>query len=432
MSMTVSNKKQPDVHPIGKLEIPESKTEFLDNGIPVSIINLGDQSVNRVDIVVEGGRCDERHPLESDYVAALLREGSTEHSAKEIAEQLDFNGSWLGCNAGSHTITVTMYSLNRNFDKVAGILAELVHSPSFPEKELSTTKAMLKNRLRTDSEKVSYLANVSYNSHYYGAEHPLGRIPDENMIERITREDIIDFHRRRFVPGNMRFVVSGKIEPGIIETLNRHFGRIGKAGTLCASAGDKPLVAFHSGVFREEKERALQSAIRSGAPVPISRSHPDYIPLRILLSALGGYFGSRLMSNIREDKGYTYGISAALLCCRTDASIFISCQCDNRYVNSVLDEIKLEIRKLQDEPIGKDELDRLKAYMLSDQARIFDTPFSVADYYVSAIANGIPSGYFNRQVELLHTIDAPALQYMAQRYIDADRLLTVVAGKAVL
>ena len=123
MSMTVSNKKQPDVHPIGKLEIPESKTEFLDNGIPVSIINLGDQSVNRVDIVVEGGRCDERHPLESDYVAALLREGSTEHSAKEIAEQLDFNGSWLGCNAGSHTITVTMYSLNRNFDKVAGILA---------------------------------------------------------------------------------------------------------------------------------------------------------------------------------------------------------------------------------------------------------------------------------------------------------------------
>ena len=427
--MTASNKKQPDVHPIGKLVIPEYRTEFLDNGIPVCIIDLGDQLVNRVDIVVEGGRCDERHPLESDYVAALLREGTADRSAKDIAEVLDFNGSWLGSTVGAHCTTVTMYSLNRNFDKVAGVLAELVHSPSFPEKELSTMKAMAKNRLRTDREKVSYLANASYNNRYYGDRHPLGRISDEHIIDDITREEIVAFHRRRFVAGNMRFVLSGKIDRQIVESLNRHFGSGDKVGKLDVSGGDKPFVEFTPGMFHVEKESALQSAIRSGAPVPIDRSHPDYIPLRILLSALGGYFGSRLMTNIREDKGYTYGISAALLCCRTDASIFISCQCDNAYVGSVIDEMKAEIRKLQDEPISKDELNTLKAYMLSEQARMFDTPFSVADYFVSAITNGIPAGYFNRQVELLHTIDASVLQDMARRYIDADRLLTIVAGK---
>ena len=171
----------------------------------------------------------------------------------------------------------------------------------------------------------------------------------------------------------------------------------------------------------------MQSAIKIGIPT-ILRTHPDYIPLRILITALGGYFGSRLMQNIREDKGYTYSISALLIGMRNNSCITISSQCATAYTQKVIEEIIKEIHKLQTEPISTDELERVKAYMRGDLAKTTDTPFTLSDYYCAAITNNIPEDYFIKQSMAIDNITPATLQDMAIKYLATNQMLTIVAG----
>ena len=176
-----------------------------------------------------------------------------------------------------------------------------------------------------------------------------------------------------------------------------------------------------------KKKGAVQSAIkiRIGA---IPRSHPDYIPLRILITALGGYFGSRLMKNIREEKGFTYGISASLSGRRHEGYIDIETQCDSAYTWKVIDEISAEISRLQHEPLGREELLKVKKYIISSLTKVLDTPSARADYASTDFLYGTGADYFNRQVEITDRITPEELTEVARLHLKPDSALQIVAG----
>lgn len=419
--------RRPEMKSFSDLRIVKPEIIKLDNGIPVYIINLGDQQACRVDILVEGGKCDEPIPATCEMATALLREGTLAQNAAEIAEALDFYGSWLGCDATTHSTTLSLYAINRHFNKVLPIFADIAQQPSFPEQELCNLRNLVKTRLRNNQEKVSYLALLNFFSHYYGASHPLGNMPTEKTTDTILRDTVQSFHSQWYKPGNAAVILSGAVSNDQIKSLNTYFGNEwGKTGTLISNS-DKPDGCFSPKTIFIDKPGAKQCAIRIGIPA-ILRTHKDYIPLRILTTAFGGYFGSRLMSNIREEKGYTYGISASLIGHRNNSYITVSCQCDNTYALSVLEEIRIEIRKLKQASMPVKELKRVRSSIFCDLAKTLDTPFSIADYYISMLSNHIPKTYFEDQIRILQTITPEALQEIAIKHLDENRMLTVLAG----
>ena len=347
--------QRPEIKELSNIQIFKPQSTTLDNGIDMKSISIGDQPVSRLDIIFEGGRCDGRNQTVSEMLSAILREGTTSLNAQEIAEALDYHGAWLGCDASSHNATLSLYSLNRNFEKVVPILADIVMNPSFPEQELSNLKSLAANRLRINRQKVAFLAMETFARLHFGEGSNLGKVVSENDIESITTEELSKFHKQWFAPQNMSVILSGKVEGQMFDVVNNCFGKTPVTGAPQQSATDSPSIKFKPDTVVVDKPDALQSAVRMGMPT-VLRSDADYIPLRILVTALGGYFGSRLMTNIREDKGYTYGISASLLGYRNNSFISISCQCDTSHTWQVAKEIKTEIEKLQNDTIPKVEV----------------------------------------------------------------------------
>ena len=264
---------------------------------------------------------------------------------------------------------------------------------------------------------------------HFGNGSNLGKSVTEESIDSITASELSKFHKQWFAPQNMSVILSGKVERQMLDVVNECFGKAPVSGLPQQSATDSPSIKFKPDTVVVDKPDALQSAVRMGMPT-VLRSDADYIPLRILITALGGYFGSRLMTNIREDKGYTYGISASLLGYRNNSFISISCQCDTSHTWQVVNEIKTEIEKLQNDKIPDDELRRLKSFMISDLARTLDTPFSIADYYASLHNNHISTDYFERQLATINSISASSLLDIAQRRLSSTEMLTAVAGNA--
>ena len=178
--------QRPEIKELSNIQIFKPQSTTLDNGIDMKSISIGDQPVSRLDIIFEGGRCDGRNQTVSEMLSAILREGTTSLNAQEIAEALDYHGAWLGCDASSHNATLSLYSLNRNFEKVVPILADIVMNPSFPEQELSNLKSLAANRLRINRQKVAFLAMETFARLHFG-EAPTSERLSQKMTSKASR-----------------------------------------------------------------------------------------------------------------------------------------------------------------------------------------------------------------------------------------------------
>lgn len=173
---------------------------------------------------------------------------------------------------------------------------------------------------------------------------------------------------------------------------------------------------------------SLQSAISFSIPT-IGREHPDYINLRLAIMALGGYFGSRLNKNIREEKGYTYGITANLLGFREGAFVEIRVQCDPAYVESVIAEVKEEIRRMVDEPLSEEELNAVKNFAMTTLASILDSPFTIIDHHISNHHLHIAPDYFDAQLGAISNLSAATVSRMISEHVDAEKMSVTIVGK---
>lgn len=409
------------------ISLPKPKVVTLRNGIPLYVINAGSQEVSRVEILIEGGSCDDMKSMTASMTASLIREGSENYNGETIAEKLDYYGAWLNVETMSHCTSVSLFSINKYLKNIIEYFTDIIALPSFPIEKLENLKTRAIANLLTNNEKVAYLAAKEFQRRYYGSEHPLGKDINAESIKSIQREDLIKFHKNWYRPENMKIIISGIVTDEAIELLNNHFGKLQGGKKAFESCSDAPLQNNHYNTIFVNKPNAIQSAIKIGIPT-IKRSNPDYIPLRILITTLGGYFGSRLMHNIREEKGYTYGISAILMGMRHNSCIGISCQCDNKYTLNVLNEIRNEIINLKTTEISEEELEQVKSHIICDLLKTTDTPFNIGEYYSAIFSSHIPDNYFENQVETIYNISTHELKEIANKYLNTDNMLTVVVG----
>lgn len=398
----------------------------LSNGLKLYVVNNGDQEVNKFEIICRGGLLEERKALQSFALSSMLVHGTAELSSNDVAEILDYNGTYMSATNTDNFMHISLNSLNKNFDEVLPVLRSLVECPAIPEREFEVLKTQVKSAYQTAREKVKYLAQVAGRQLYFGENHPIAHAITDNDVDSITREDIFDFHKEYLRPENMIFVLSGKVGDEEIRCVDENFGKY----RLSGKPSEFSMVEREPSTRKRvvvNKEGALQSAVYM-LQEAVPRSHPDYIYLRFLITALGGYFGSRLMQNIREDKGYTYGINSMLIGRRIGSKVVIVSECDNAYVEPLIEETHKEILRLQSELMCEEELEIVRNNMLSDLAKTLDSPFSMALCVSTNLIYNTGEDYFNRQVRDIKNITAQKLLEVANKHLDVNKFYVSVAG----
>jgi predicted Zn-dependent peptidase len=417
---------QPPVFPIEKVVIPEAKSYKLSNGVPVYTIEAGTEEVMRLEFIFRAGQVKESLPLLASTCNTMLSEGSVNYSSEELNRMLDYYGVFLNQSAEKDSAGIVLFFPNKHIQKVLELSHEILYHPVFPEPELTS---LMKKRLRwylVNREKVQNLAIDQFFESLFGKNHPYGRQIIETDFENITPVLLSNFHTKYYTPENMAVIISGKIHNMTADLLNSYFGNISRG----FMKPEEPL-----GIIKSEKTKRVhiskqgmvQTAIRIGSAT-INKRHPDYPGLKILDSVLGGYFGSRLMKNIREEKGYTYGISSSLQSLDLSGFIVISTEVGRKNCQKTIDEIYSEIRLLQNVRIKEDEMAVVRNYMSGEMVRMFDGPFALAESFRSAWEFGLDNSYYYSLAEKIKTIDTDEIIELARTYYNIEELYEITVG----
>lgn len=426
--MILDRTLQPTSAAINNIEIPEPNIVKCKNGIDLYIINMGDQDVVRIDLMFGTGKWNQNKKLVAMFSNLLLKEGAGEYDSRQMAEKLDFYGAWLQPSSTFHNSYMTLYSLNKHIENTLPLLEMIIKEPHFANDEFNVVVQRRKQQFIIDDEKVNVKAFNEFVKEIFGEGHPYGQSAVEEDFNNLSVEDLKDFHHKYYRSNNCKIIITGKVTESILRLVNNYFGDE-KWGTDFTESDvnfeESPSVP---GVTFLEKDDACQSAIRIGLPV-VGREHPDYPKLRIVNTLLGGYFGSRLMSSIREELGYTYSIGSSITTLKNGSYLSISTQAATEYTYPLIDAVFDEIEKIKTTPVSDEELSVLKGYLMGEISRLFDGPFSIADAHQALLANDMDSSYYLNMINGIKDITAEEIITLAKRYFDRDKFYTVICGK---
>jgi zinc protease len=418
--------KKPRIKQVNPGILPEPSIVFLKNGIPVYIIDSGTEDIERIEFSFDAGNIHENRPLLSSTTNLMLIEGSEKYRSSLINRLLDTWSAFFHPYVERDRAGFVIYFLNRHLEKILDIAGEILFHPVFPDSELSLLMKKRYRKFLIEKDKVYRLAAEQFFESIFGNQHPYGRQTLPADFSNMDREFLKNFHGKYYRPEKMVIFVSGKIHKDILPQLNKYFGEIPIQPAIA-----NELQGFPSGqknrVIHIEKKGALQSAIKIGAPT-INKRHGDYFGLKALNVILGGYFGSRLMKNLREEKGYTYGVSSSVASLNLCGFLSISSEVSNKFTQNAVDEIYKEIRRLQSETIPMGELSVVRNYMLGELVRMFDGPFAAAESFRSAWEFGFDNSYYTRFAARIRSIEPDEIKALATKYYNIDDLYEVTAG----
>ncbi len=423
--------EQPKIRMPEVWTVQQPERSVLPNGVPLNVLNVGENEVTRIDFLIGGGRWQQTQPLQALFTNRMLIEGSSRYTSTEIAEKLDFYGAWLDLACSSEYSHITLYSLNKYLAETLEVMESVLKEPTFPEKQLEVVVNTNIQHFLVNTSKVELRAHRGLMRSLYGEQHPCGQLVQEEDYHRIHPEELRAFYDRFYHSGNYSIYLSGKVTDECLRRVEALFGSepFGKGGCKPEKKHFHPVSSPEKRQFIEHPE-ALQSAVRMGS-LTIGRQHPDYLKLRVLFILFGGYFGSRLMSNIREEKGYTYGISAGTLLYPDHSAFVIKTETDNQFVEPLIKEVYAEIDRLQCELVPDEELAMVKNYILGDMCRSYESSLSLADAWISVYASGLSDNYFTEALQAVNDVTSQELRELACRYLCKESLKETVSGKKI-
>lgn len=411
-----------------QLLVSEPELTVLDNGIEAYCINAGDEAVCRLDIIIKAGSAYQDKKLVASSAGKLLKEGTKHLSSAEIAEKIDSRGAYLDVSVTKDSAVITLYALNKYLNEILPLVGAILAEAAFPQEELNIHIERQRQEFLTNYEKVRYRATLEFNKMVFGEHSAYGKHLAIEDFSKLERKDIIDFYHRNYVPQNTYIIISGKINDEIISLTNKHLGN-GWSNNGSLQIKDRKFTEkVSAGKKLINKEGALQSAIRLGRPM-IGKTHPDYNAFILLNTVLGGYFGSRLMSNLREDKGYTYGVTSFVANYIKAGYFSVATEVNANHTRAALDEIFKEMQKLREQKIGDEELLLVKNYIYGTFLRNFDGPFALAERFRSVKDFDLNFDFYKKSLDEMLKIDAEKLIETAGKYFNPDEMIHLVVGK---
>ncbi|MFW5754347.1 MAG: M16 family metallopeptidase [Marinilabiliaceae bacterium] len=425
--MTSIHQQAPDFQPIDKIAFLPVKEQQLDNNIPVSIIQAGSQDVTKIDIEFPAGAVQAGIPLVASTTANLLQNGTEEKTSSEISELVDYYGAYLSTQTYHHHTVLTLLCLSRHLPRMLELMGEIITRPSFPEHEYDIFLQKKHEEFLFDSEKVRFIANQRFGEVIFGPDHPYGRQLKEEHFQKITREQVKTFHRNHYHPTFSHIYVAGQPGENILKLLNKHFGQSKKPGkNLTEETLPNPTPSEEQFIV-VPKEGAMQSALRIGKPL-FNNHHHHYIPLQVLNTVLGGYFGSRLMTSVREKKGLTYGIGSSIMPLKYGGIWGISSEVSGESRDQAIEAIFEEFENLRQKPIPEDELEMVKNYMMGELLRNFDGPFTSADIYRTLREYGLDYQFYQNMIDYIKKVRPEDIRETARQYLNPATFKIVSAG----
>lgn len=422
----------PEVRPFGHLSLPPMERIALDNGIVLNVYDHSFQDVSELMLLTPGGVVDAMGSPVASMLVPVMLDGSRMYPGGALSDILDFNGAKVLPSVSDHFTGVSLRMLNSHWEKLLPVYADMIFSPQLDDHAVDTCRHRMAQSAAIAMQRVEYKAQKAVRELAYGADHPKAVMDTPQSVEAVSREEFLKWHNRIFscnLSGAELFL-SGRVTASMIDGINSIFGSVAVDSKSVTPPYIRPFDTIAPSYRFVESQGALQSAIRVAIP-SIPRTHPDYIMLRCAVVALGGYFGSRLMSNIREDKGYTYGIQAGLLGSPEGTVMLVQTSADNAYAEAVVDEIRNEIRRLHSGDFTDEEMNRLRQYLMSMLAQHLDTAFSISACHVTERISFTGPDYFYRQVDVISSMTPDALCDVARRHLPLDKEIVVIAGSKV-
>jgi zinc protease len=422
-------KELPPFAPDRPLPVPKIEKKTLANGLEVWVVPR--DGLPRVDAVlaVRGAGLAADAADASGFaglLAGLLSEGTTKRSSREIAETAQGLGGSVGAGASADGISVYGNALASRAPQMLDLLAEIARMPSFPENEVRLAQANAAQGLKAQEAQPGFKAERALSQAIYG-DHPYARTSlSEGGIAALTPATLKAAHAARFRPDRALLVVAGRITPvEAFRAVEAAFGDWKASGAAPADATPAPRSTKPSYVLID-RPGSVQSAIRLGRPA-VPATDADYIPLQLAGTVLGGSFSSRLMQNLREDKGYTYGAFSTFDMRRSAGPFLASSEIVAEKTDSALIEAIGELRSIR-EPVPAAELEKAKNYIQLGLPGDFETTFGIANRLVPVALYDLPLDFFGGYSRNIAAVTAADVERVARRYLTPEQIQIVVVG----
>ncbi len=408
-----------------QLELKPYSKIILNNGIPVYAIDAGAEEVVQIEFVFNAGNWYEDQNLVAASTNYLLKNGTSNKSAFAINEHFEYYGSYLNRQCYNETAVVSLHSLTRHLGELLPVVRELITESIFPEEELNTYRQNVKQRLEVNLQKSDFVAGRLIDVYLYGKEHPYGKYSSPAEFDAVDRNLLVDHFNKFYLNGNCQIFIAGKLPANLELLLNSSFGDLPLNRNSPLDIHHTPVPA-HEKHYRVTNDSAgVQGAIRIARHFP-NRHHPDFTKSQVLNTLFGGYFGSRLMKNIREDKGYTYGIHSYMQAHMHESAWMISTEAGAEVAEAAVSEVYKEMEVLRNETVSEEELLLVKNFLIGSILGDLDGPFHIIGRWKNIILNNLDADYFNQSIAQIKTVTTEEIQALANKYLQPEAFYELI------
>lgn len=405
------------------LRLKPAERFTLKNGVEVYAVNAGAEEVLSLEWVFFAGNWYEEQNLVAATTNFLLRNGTSKRTAFQINEHFEYYGSYLNRSCYNETATITLHCLTKHVKELLPVVKEIITDSVMPLDELNIYKQNMKQRLKVSLKKSDFIASRLIDVYLYGEKHPYGKYSKAEDFDAVGREQLLAHYKKYYQEGKLILFVAGKLPADLPSLLDQYFGDLpNKAITV----EPIPIESTNEKKFRVTNDaEGVQGSIRLARPFP-NRHHPDFMKAQVLNALFGGFFGSRLMSNIREDKGYTYGIHSFLQNHIHDTAWMISTEAGKDVCEATIAEVYKEMKDLREELVDEEELLLVRNYMMGGILGDLDGPFQIIARWKNIVLNNLTEQYFYDSLKTIKTISAEELQQLAQKYLRPEDFYELV------
>ena len=422
----------PAIQPISIPTIPLPEHTALAGGAQCYAIRQGTEAIVGLDVYLPNSfgtngqnlaqGSDVIFPLNS-LVGRMLPEGTATRSAQQVQEQIAQLGGFLEVGSSIYHTSLSLFCLPQHLPALLPVLADVLEAPKFAEAEWKIQQQQMLQSLEVNRQKTAWLAGTAFNKAIYG-EHPFGHSLLEADIEDLNTATLAAHYSDKMQPVAPTIFMTGQFADSQLALVQSHFaGKYAQAEVLAEPSYGQS----DEGLLEIEKADSTQITIRAGLRT-IGRQHKDYWALRILTEIFGGFFGSRLMKNIREEKGLTYGISARLSPFKDVGHLVIGTDVNKENYQLAIAEIRHEMSRLQQDLVTDDEMALVRNHMLGDFASTLGTPFGTAEKWKNIVLNGLPDTFYADYLDAIRSVTPEQLRAAAQAHYRPNGLVVVAAG----
>jgi zinc protease len=405
-----------------KVSLEPIEKVILSNKREINVLRSQTIEVFRLELIYPVGLLSAPDLQTGHFLTRLMALGTQNRSALQIAEDFEKLGGFFDINLGNFKTTFTLHGMGKYFEQYFPVLLDVIYNPSFPQSEIDIQKKQAEQSFLINSKKTAYIANREFKEVIYGSDSVMGQTLTLEQIELLNRENLSDFHAAAFSSSDFDIYLCGNVSEGHLKSLEMSLSSIPTSGMILASV-------FPEKRSPENRTVALENSVQSTLTIGkrlFSRTHPDFHKFLVTNTVFGGYFGSRLMKNIREEKGLTYGISSSLSSNLVDGVFSVRADLNKEKLDEAIVEIEREISRLKTEEVIDSELTTVKNYIKGNILSGTNTIFDIMDKHKAIATEGLPADFYETLSDKIESVAPVDIIEMANTHL--NDFSTIIAG----